>query len=579
MHLRAENSRLRSQLKYAWKQVAEMKAFLNDYGMVWVGEPEAEAQLVAHGYTSSSGAAGSARTSINGAAAVSMPPPGTVVGPGGHGGQQLRPLPPPEAAEAPAPRRRSHTGGPAAQGAGPSAGASGAAGPSGSGGAPAAGSASSGKPPQPAASSASAAAGGSAAADKARSKSAGVPASLAAAGPGRPAEGAANSPTGTSASAAAPTTSASAAEALSKRSTSYAALPAGATPGPGPSRPGSLAPLHGLPNSSPLPPLSHPAARPPLPVPLSELQSKVDELNEVAGDGCGQIVSAGGGQHVLSTPDPVNLVVYRDGLQIHTMPAKPYNDPAVTAVLRDILDGYFPYVLKRDFPDGVPLRVVDRTADTLDSSPMRRQGAGAAGGAGGAGAAGAGVRASNIRTFDDIDTQGGAGEPVGREQFLSRLPQAVIKNGKVIDIRADIGKMLGGGAVGAGGGGAKAEVSLVPTPVDALLSTIQRNHVGPSLPPPSREGQVNVAQEVTTLQVKSFDGKQTYIVKLKYDDNIGELRKCINQHLKGSGGGQKPGPYEIRSAFPARAYTDEVETLRQAGLIPNATLFLRALPA
>ncbi len=585
MHLRAENSRLRSQLKYAWKQVAEMKAFLNDYGMVWVGEPEAEAQLMAHGYTSSSGAAGSARTSINGAAAVSMPPPGTVVGPGSHGGQQLRPLPPPEAAEAPAPRRRSHTGGPAAHGAGPSAGASGTAGPSGSGGAAAAGSASTGKPPQPVASSASAAAGGSAAADKARSKSAGVPASLAAAGPGRPAEGAANSPTGTSAStsaaAAAPTTSASAAEALSKRSTSYATLPVGASPGPGPARPGSLAPLQGLPNSSPLPPLSHPAARPPLPVPLSELQSKVDELNEVAGDGCGQIVSAGGGQHVLSTPDPVNLVVYRDGLQIHTMPAKPYNDPAVTAVLRDILDGYFPYVLKRDFPDGVPLRVVDRTGDTIDSSPMRRQGAGAAGGAGGAGAAGAGVRASNIRTFDDIDTQGGAGEPVGREQFLSRLPQAVIKKGKVIDIRADISKMLGGGAggAGAGGGGAKPEVSLVPTPVDALLSTIQRNHVGPSLPPPSREGQVNVAQEVTTLQVKSFDGKQTYIVKLKYDDNIGELRKCINQHLKGSGGGQKPGAYEIRSAFPARAYTDEVETLRQAGLIPNATLFLRVLPA
>ncbi|GIL94928.1 hypothetical protein Vretimale_1036 [Volvox reticuliferus] len=45
MHLRAENARLRAQLKYAWKQAEEMKAFLNDYGMVWMGEPEAEMEL------------------------------------------------------------------------------------------------------------------------------------------------------------------------------------------------------------------------------------------------------------------------------------------------------------------------------------------------------------------------------------------------------------------------------------------------------------------------------------------------------------------------------------------------------
>ena len=37
-HMRSENARLRSQVNLAWKQVAEMKAFLNDYGMVgWVG--------------------------------------------------------------------------------------------------------------------------------------------------------------------------------------------------------------------------------------------------------------------------------------------------------------------------------------------------------------------------------------------------------------------------------------------------------------------------------------------------------------------------------------------------------------
>ncbi len=35
------------------------------------------------------------------------------------------------------------------------------------------------------------------------------------------------------------------------------------------------------------------------------------------------------------------------------------------------------------------------------------------------------------------------------------------------------------------------------------------------------------------------------------------------------------GPYELRTAFPARAYTDLSETLRDARLIPSAALFLR----
>lgn len=35
--------------------------------------------------------------------------------------------------------------------------------------------------------------------------------------------------------------------------------------------------------------------------------------------------------------------------------------------------------------------------------------------------------------------------------------------------------------------------------------------------------------------------------------------------------------YEIRTAFPQRAYADLTETLRDAGLVPNATLFLRAV--
>ena len=83
------------------------------------------------------------------------------------------------------------------------------------------------------------------------------------------------------------------------------------------------------------------------------------------------------------------------------------------------------------------------------------------------------------------------------------------------------------------------------------------------------------------MQVKSEDGRQTFILKLQYDETIFALRKYIDTHrtkLTKEQGKQAPtGKYEIRSAFPARAYSDSKETLREAGLIPNATLFLRAL--
>lgn len=40
-HLTAENERLSAQNQHAWRQVADLKGFLNDYGLVWVGEDEA----------------------------------------------------------------------------------------------------------------------------------------------------------------------------------------------------------------------------------------------------------------------------------------------------------------------------------------------------------------------------------------------------------------------------------------------------------------------------------------------------------------------------------------------------------
>lgn len=45
-------------------------------------------------------------------------------------------------------------------------------------------------------------------------------------------------------------------------------------------------------------------------------------------------------------------------------PFKPYYSKEAQSVLSDILDGYFPYDLKKKYPEGVPLKPVDCTDET-----------------------------------------------------------------------------------------------------------------------------------------------------------------------------------------------------------------------
>ncbi|KAJ9527692.1 hypothetical protein QJQ45_025966 [Haematococcus lacustris] len=343
-----------------------------------------------------------------------------------------------------------------------------------------------------------------------------------------------------------------------------------------------------------------------LPFRMADLLARVEELNCLAGDGCGQLVpGGGGGAHVLHTPEAVRLVVFRDGLQLHRGPCRPWQHVGTAAILADLLDGYFPGPLKQEYPDGVPIKVVDRSTESYQEAYPPKQpqsgGSGARGGQGG------------VHSWQDLEEA--QGRPLSRDKFLAKLPQTVIKNGKVMDIRGGVGRLLNGPAPGP-----SIQVAVVNTAADALLTTSQRKHCGPVLPPPSRDGatrpplpltdlegaavagvaapaappgsgpagapetkggEVGASSskasvpEITTLQVKSEDGQQTLIVKAQYDDTVGALRSYIDAHRAKQKEGERTTNYEIRTAFPPRAYTNPQETLRAAGLIPNATLFLK----
>ena len=63
---------------------------------------------------------------------------------------------------------------------------------------------------------------------------------------------------------------------------------------------------------------------------------------------------------------------------------------------------------------------------------------------------------------------------------------------------------------------------------------------------------------------------QTYVLKLPYWATIQDVRKALDTHRQ-----SKDDNYVLRSAFPPQIYNNIHQTLEEAGLVPNATLFMK----
>ena len=83
--------------------------------------------------------------------------------------------------------------------------------------------------------------------------------------------------------------------------------------------------------------------------------------------------------------------------------------------------------------------------------------------------------------------------------------------------------------------------------------------------------------DVATIQVKTEDRLQTYVLKLAQTSTVGKIYSMIDKHRGGDGSG--PRGYELRGGFPPRLYAEMGTTLLDAGLVPNASLFMREVPA
>ncbi|CAH2221627.1 UBX domain-containing 11 isoform X1 [Pelobates cultripes] len=261
----------------------------------------------------------------------------------------------------------------------------------------------------------------------------------------------------------------------------------------------------------------------------------LQDLNILGGEGKSCIEYRDGGARLIS-PKPVQLTLYSNGIIMFNGPFRSYQEASTKQCLQDIMDGYFPAELQSRFPDGIPFQVTDkrnvvfREHHSWEEFPGHGQTVG-------------------ITTSSVQETRELPGLQLSVDQFLNKLPQSVVRAGKVLDIRGPIREVLQEA-------GAKEKLNEIQ--VESLL-----------VEEVEKRSDQNIA--VSTLRIKSENGEYTYKVRMLESETIGDLRvhlsNCRSSHVNS---------YEIVSRFPHRVYDDESSTLKQLGLVPNAFLLLRA---
>ena len=93
------------------------------------------------------------------------------------------------------------------------------------------------------------------------------------------------------------------------------------------------------------------------------LTRRIEELNFIAEKN--RVVNKGG-VHRIEHHDELRIWFFKNGLVMKGFPFYPYHAKEAQSVLSDILDGYFPYDLKKKYPEGVPLLPVDNTDEVYD---------------------------------------------------------------------------------------------------------------------------------------------------------------------------------------------------------------------
>lgn len=274
-------------------------------------------------------------------------------------------------------------------------------------------------------------------------------------------------------------------------------------------------------------------------VDFDQLLASLKDLSELVAEGDTQVMPVPGGAR-LGVLEPIPLKLYQNGIVMFDGPFRPFCDPATQRCLRDILDGFFPSELQRLYPDGVPFKVSDLRNQVYPENgldPFPGEG-----------------RTVGWKTLKALDRMEHPGSGMAAEKYLNRLPKIVIREGEVVDIRGPIRDTLQNCCPLL----ARIQEIVVETP--ALVAERERSQAQPESPAPT----------LSMLRIKSENGEQVFLLMMRPEDTIGDVRTLLAQARA-----VDAGAFEIFSTFPSTVYHDDAVTLQAAGLVPNAALLLR----
>lgn len=141
------------------------------------------------------------------------------------------------------------------------------------------------------------------------------------------------------------------------------------------------------------------------------------------------------------------MTLFKNGLALFSGPFRPYSDPSTQDFVRDLMDGYFPSELQSQYPDGFPIALNDQRDVMFQNSANKFPGSGyQLGGDKGPSRlvpASELLRSPLTAPHSELKTTSELpGGKISLDQFLSKLPPSVMRQGRVLEIRSGIKDIL-----------------------------------------------------------------------------------------------------------------------------------------
>jgi len=293
----------------------------------------------------------------------------------------------------------------------------------------------------------------------------------------------------------------------------------------------------------------------------------------------------------LKPHDAVQLEVFRNGLRLGDSKFQSFSDDLAKQIIRDLLDGYFPYELKARYPEGVPLKVLDRTSDDFALPFQAFRGNGQRLVHDSVQSAQNDKSSSSSSIFSAQHAPGSTqhniihdmkslkednlnpNRKIEKNAFLNKLPKSVIKSGKIITIREDIEALLQGKTT-------DRMCHQIQTPAVRLVRASRPSSAKHDSADDFKvkvdnkaAGDNKAEGETTRIQVRSEEGKRWFLV-MKVDDTLRTLRQKIRTDKM-----TRLTSFDICTAFPdLLILSNNSQTLLEAGLL-NAVIHLKSKPS